>query len=243
MVASSSVLRCPRHARRRPCPIRTSSTARSLARSLVSRALDAVATVGGMAVPLMDPHSQYAAVRAQVTRAIGEVIDSGRFILGPRVAEAERVFAEQVGTSFGIGVANGTDALLIALRALGVRAGRRGHLPVVHVLRHRRVDRRRGRGARLRRHRGRDVLPRSGSRRGSDHPQDARRHARAPVRPSGCDGPRSERSAPSTISRCSRTRRRPTAPPSTASAAAPSGTQRPSRSSRPRICRASATAA
>ena len=76
-----------------------------------------------MTVPLMDPHSQYAAVRAQITRAIGEVIDSGRFILGPRVAEVERVFAEQVGTAFGIGVANGTDALLIALRALGVQPG------------------------------------------------------------------------------------------------------------------------
>ncbi len=76
-----------------------------------------------MTVPLMDPHSQYAAVRAQIMRAIGEVIDSGRFILGPRVAEVERVFAEQVGTAFGIGVANGTDALLIALRALGVQPG------------------------------------------------------------------------------------------------------------------------
>ncbi len=71
----------------------------------------------------MDPHSQYGAVRAQIARAIGEVIDSGRFILGPRVAEVERVFAEQVGTAFGIGVANGTDALLIALRALGVQPG------------------------------------------------------------------------------------------------------------------------
>ena len=76
-----------------------------------------------MTVPLMDPHSQYAAGRAQIMRALGEVIDSGRFILGPRVAEVERVFAEQVGTAFSIGVANGTDALLIALRALGVQPG------------------------------------------------------------------------------------------------------------------------
>jgi dTDP-4-amino-4,6-dideoxygalactose transaminase len=71
----------------------------------------------------MDPHSQYAAVREQIDRAITEVLDSGRFILGPRVAEVERVFAEQVGTAHGIGVANGTDALLIALRALGVEPG------------------------------------------------------------------------------------------------------------------------
>ena len=36
-------------------------------------------------MPLMDPHSQYAGVREQIARAIAEVIDSGRFILGPRV--------------------------------------------------------------------------------------------------------------------------------------------------------------
>ena len=76
-----------------------------------------------MTVPLMDPHSQYGAVREQIARAIGEVIDSGRFILGPRVGEVERAFAGQVGVAHGIGVANGTDALLIALRALGVQPG------------------------------------------------------------------------------------------------------------------------
>jgi dTDP-4-amino-4,6-dideoxygalactose transaminase len=76
-----------------------------------------------MTVPLMDPHSQYSAVREQITRAIADVLDSGRFILGPRVGEVERVLAEQVGVRHGIGVANGTDALLIALRALGVQPG------------------------------------------------------------------------------------------------------------------------
>jgi dTDP-4-amino-4,6-dideoxygalactose transaminase len=76
-----------------------------------------------MAVPLMDPHSQYGAVREQILRAIGEVIDSGRFILGPRVREAETTFARHLGVAHGIGVANGTDALVIALRALGVEPG------------------------------------------------------------------------------------------------------------------------
>ena len=73
-----------------------------------------------MAVPLMDPHSQYGAVREQILGAIAEVVDSGRFILGPRVREVEQTLSAQVGAAFGIGVANGTDALLIALRALGV---------------------------------------------------------------------------------------------------------------------------
>jgi dTDP-4-amino-4,6-dideoxygalactose transaminase len=76
-----------------------------------------------MTVPLMDPHSQYGAVREQIARAIGEVIDSGRFILGPRVREVETAFAEHLGVAHGIGVANGTDALVIALRALGVEPG------------------------------------------------------------------------------------------------------------------------
>jgi dTDP-4-amino-4,6-dideoxygalactose transaminase len=71
----------------------------------------------------MDPHSQYAEVRDQIARAISDVIDSGRFILGPRVAEAEKAFAAHMGVAHGIGVANGTDALLIALRALGVEPG------------------------------------------------------------------------------------------------------------------------
>jgi dTDP-4-amino-4,6-dideoxygalactose transaminase len=76
-----------------------------------------------MAVPLMDPHSQYGAVREEILRAIAEVIDSGRFILGPRVREVESTFAEHVGAEHGIGVANGTDALVISLRALGVQPG------------------------------------------------------------------------------------------------------------------------
>ena len=76
-----------------------------------------------MPVPLMDPHSQYAAVREQIARAIADVIDSGRFILGPRVGEAEKALAARVGAAHGIGVANGTDALVIALRALGVGPG------------------------------------------------------------------------------------------------------------------------
>ena len=74
-------------------------------------------------VPLMDPHSQYRDLREQLLRAIGDVIDSGRYILGPRVREAEEVFARHVGAAHGIGVANGTDALVIALRALGVGPG------------------------------------------------------------------------------------------------------------------------
>ena len=76
-----------------------------------------------MPVPLMDPHSQYTSIRTEIRDAIDAVIDSGRFILGPKVKECEATLAAAVGAAHGIGVANGTDALCIALRALGVKPG------------------------------------------------------------------------------------------------------------------------
>jgi dTDP-3-amino-3,4,6-trideoxy-alpha-D-glucose transaminase len=74
-------------------------------------------------VPLMDPKSQLAPARDQLLAAIGEVVESNRFILGPVVQEAEQTLAAYVGAAHGVGVGNGTDALAIALRALGVEAG------------------------------------------------------------------------------------------------------------------------
>jgi dTDP-4-amino-4,6-dideoxygalactose transaminase len=71
----------------------------------------------------MDPKSQLEPAREQVLAAIGEVVESTRFILGPVVQEAEQTLAASVGAAHGIGVGNGTDALFIALRALGVEAG------------------------------------------------------------------------------------------------------------------------
>jgi dTDP-4-amino-4,6-dideoxygalactose transaminase len=71
----------------------------------------------------MDPKSQLDPARDRVLAAIGGVVESTRFILGPMVAEAERALADKAGAAHGIGVANGTDALVIALRALGVERG------------------------------------------------------------------------------------------------------------------------
>ena len=106
-------------------------------------------------MPLMDPHSQYGAVREQIAQAIGEVIDSGRFILGPRVREVETTFAADVGAAHGIGVANGTDALVIALRALGVQPGDEVICPSFTFYATAESIAGRGRDAGLRRHRGR----------------------------------------------------------------------------------------
>jgi dTDP-3-amino-3,4,6-trideoxy-alpha-D-glucose transaminase len=74
-------------------------------------------------VPLMDPHSQVAPLLDRVTAAMQDVVRSGRFVLGPRVAEAEERLADRVGAAHGVGVANGTDALVIALEALGIERG------------------------------------------------------------------------------------------------------------------------
>src|SRR4051812_19438737 len=59
----------------------------------------------------------------RLTKRTGEVIRSGRYILGPEVEAFEREFADYCGARHCIGVANGTDAISIGLRALGVGPG------------------------------------------------------------------------------------------------------------------------
>jgi dTDP-4-amino-4,6-dideoxygalactose transaminase len=86
-----------------------------------------VARVGGgvrrqMKVPLVDLGPQHAETASDALRAIGEVVSSGRFILGEAVAQFERTMAGLAGTADAVAVASGTDALVLALRALGVGA-------------------------------------------------------------------------------------------------------------------------
>ena len=76
-----------------------------------------------MAVPLFDTTTPLAPLRGEIDAAIGGVIDDGRFILGPNVTAFEQEFAGYCGAAHAIGVANGTDALTIALRAMGVGPG------------------------------------------------------------------------------------------------------------------------
>ena len=61
--------------------------------------------------------------KPRLAEKLAEVVDGGRYILGPEVEAFEREFAEYVGVKHCIGVANGTDAITIALRALGVSPG------------------------------------------------------------------------------------------------------------------------
>ena len=76
-----------------------------------------------MPVPLLDLRAQHATIRDEVVRSLMEVVDSQKFILGEPVERLERAVAELSGTSHAIGCANGTDALLIAMRALDIGRG------------------------------------------------------------------------------------------------------------------------
>ena len=72
-----------------------------------------------MAVPLFDTRAPLAPLRGEIDAAIRAAIDDGRFILGSNVAAFEQEFAASLGADHAIGVGNGTDALTIALRAMG----------------------------------------------------------------------------------------------------------------------------
>ena len=76
-----------------------------------------------MPVALFDTASPLAPLRDELHAAVERVLASGRFILGPEVEAFEAEFAAYIGTEHAIGVANGTDALTIALRAMGVGPG------------------------------------------------------------------------------------------------------------------------
>jgi dTDP-4-amino-4,6-dideoxygalactose transaminase len=76
-----------------------------------------------VSVPLFDTSTPLRPLRAELRAAVERVLDSERYILGPEVEAFEREFAAYCGAGAAIGVANGTEAITIALRALGVGPG------------------------------------------------------------------------------------------------------------------------
>jgi dTDP-4-amino-4,6-dideoxygalactose transaminase len=76
-----------------------------------------------MPIPLFDTETPLAPLRETVSERVTAVIAAGRYVLGPEVAAFEAELAAFLGVRHVIGVANGTDAITIALRALGVRPG------------------------------------------------------------------------------------------------------------------------
>ena len=76
-----------------------------------------------MGVPLFDTSTPLEGLRGEIREAIDRVLDSERYILGPEVSAFEQEFSSYCGVSHAVGVANGTDAITIALRAMGVGPG------------------------------------------------------------------------------------------------------------------------
>jgi dTDP-4-amino-4,6-dideoxygalactose transaminase len=74
-------------------------------------------------IPLIDVKAQYAPLLPELQRRIAEVLEDGRFILGPNVKAFEEEAAAYLGAEETIGVANGTDALMLVLDALGIGPG------------------------------------------------------------------------------------------------------------------------
>src|SRR5438477_7824572 len=74
-------------------------------------------------VPLLDLDVEYRPLRDEILAAITRVCDSQRFIMGPEIEALERELAALIGVDHAIAVSSGTDALLLALMALGIKAG------------------------------------------------------------------------------------------------------------------------
>jgi dTDP-4-amino-4,6-dideoxygalactose transaminase len=76
-----------------------------------------------MKIPFVDLHAQYLTIKAEIDNAIAEVIAQSAFIRGPQVDAFEKAWAETLGVKHCVSCANGTDALYMAMRALGVKPG------------------------------------------------------------------------------------------------------------------------
>src|SRR5258707_5195352 len=76
-----------------------------------------------MRVPLLDLDAQYRPLRDQLLAAVTRVCDSQRFIMGPEIDALERELAAMLGVGHALAVSSGTDALLLALMALDIKAG------------------------------------------------------------------------------------------------------------------------
>lgn len=76
-----------------------------------------------MRVPSVDLRAQYALLRKEIQDAIHEVLESQSFILGSKVEALENEIARYCHTGYAVGVASGTDALLLGLRAVGIERG------------------------------------------------------------------------------------------------------------------------
>lgn len=76
-----------------------------------------------MQIPLINLKAQYETIKAELEKNVLDVLSSAQYIMGPNVREFEKEFADYLGVKHAISVANGTDALIIALKSLGIGQG------------------------------------------------------------------------------------------------------------------------
>ena len=74
-------------------------------------------------IAFIDLHAQYRRLKPEIDAALAQVLEDGRFVMGPAVAELEAALAARAGTAHAVTCASGTDALLMALMAEGVGPG------------------------------------------------------------------------------------------------------------------------
>jgi dTDP-4-amino-4,6-dideoxygalactose transaminase len=74
-------------------------------------------------IPIMNVTRQYASIQNELDRAALDVLHGGQYILGKTVEDFENLFAAYCGVNYAVGVGNGSDALVIALKACGVKSG------------------------------------------------------------------------------------------------------------------------
>ena len=201
-------------------------------------------------IPFIDLKAQRHHLGGAIDAAVTRVLDHGQFILGPEVRELESQLAAFCGARHALTCSSGTDALMLVLLALRHRAGRRGVLPVLHLLRHRRGGGAARRHAGVRRRRCRHLQHEPGGPRARHrHRQAAGPEARRVVipvdlfgLPADYDDDPADRRAPRPVGAVP-TPPRASAPAIAAAASAPSASPPPPASSRPSRSAATATAA
>jgi len=88
-------------------------------------------------IPMVDLKRQYARLKKEIDQAVGNALEQTQFILGPNVSALETEIAAYHSLPYAVGCANGTDALLLALRASGIGPGDEVITNALHLHRHR----------------------------------------------------------------------------------------------------------
>ena len=91
--------------------------------SLTAHAQPNEQKISPLLFPFLDLKAEYALMKAEIQDAVGKVLESQLFIMGPQVRELEAEVASLVGCKFALGCASGSDALLLALMALDIDSG------------------------------------------------------------------------------------------------------------------------